>query len=462
LFVAHGGNPFEGRFLDQICRLPGQLAQAHSRAASYAVHDGRIRLAGSSGPAYASVKADGYAVQTASRIPEGRPVRIHDLANYSASEIIVASLPTRERIDLPVHKKERRMFRTFRLPESVASAAIICLVMWSIVAVFPAASAEAGRKDSSVRLAAKKGLDYLKREQRRQGYWEANGGQYKVAMTALAANALACEGSTTKRGKYAENIRRAVDYLVQNANPKTGLIGFEKDYHYMYGHGFSMLFLSQIYGEEEDVERRMELRRVLTKAVEFCGNAQTAAGGWGYVSAKDGNGFDEGSTCITQVQGLRACRNAGIPTSREIIDRAVKYIEKCTTPEGGVQYSIRGGGARPAITAAAVACLFNSGQNESKYVKKLLLYCEKHVWPGKSGHTYFGHWHYTHYYYAQVMYRLGDKKWKKYFNLISRDIIRKQSQSGGWKEGHIGPVYTTAINTTILQLDNGYLPIYQR
>ena len=34
--------------------------------------------------------------------------------------------------------------------------------------------------------------------------------------------------------------------------------------------------------------------------------------------------------------------------------------------------------------------------------------------------------------------------------------------NGAWKEGHVGPVYTTAMNATILQLDNGFLPIYQR
>ena len=85
-----------------------------------------------------------------------------------------------------------------------------------------------------------------------------------------------------------------------------------------------MLFLSQVLGEEEDEDRRAELVDVLTRAVEFTGQAQTPAGGWGYVSAKDGGGFDEGSTTITQVQGLRGCRNAGIPVPKEIIDKAVQ------------------------------------------------------------------------------------------------------------------------------------------
>lgn len=338
---------------------------------------------------------------------------------------------------------------------------LVLLVLPVVLLVGRPVSAE--RLDPAIKKAAEKALDFLAREQRRQGYWEANGGQYRVAMTALSANAMLCEGSTTTRGRFAKNVRAAVDYLIEMADPDTGRIGYKNDYHYMYGHGFSMLFLSQVFGEEEDSDRREQLQQVLTKAVVFCGNAQTTAGGWGYVSAKDGGDFDEGSTCITQVQGLRACRNAGIAVPKEIIERAIKYIEKCTTPEGGVQYSLKnGGGSRPPITAAALACLFNAGEYESEYAKKLMKFCKTHLSPsGEDAHT-FGHWHYTHYYYAQVMYRVGGEEWKSYFGTISKNILRKQSADGSWKEGHVGPVYTTAINSTILLLDNGYLPVYQR
>lgn len=338
---------------------------------------------------------------------------------------------------------------------------LVLLVLPVMLLVSRPVSAE--RLDPAIKKAAEKSLDFLAREQRRQGYWEANGGQYRVAMTALSANAMLCEGSTTTRGRFAKNVRAAVDYLIEMADPDTGRIGYKNDYHYMYGHGFSMLFLSQVFGEEEDADRREQLQQVLTKAVVFCGNAQTTAGGWGYVSAKDGGDFDEGSTCITQVQGLRACRNAGIAVPKEIIERAIKYIEKCTTSEGGVQYSLKnGGGSRPPITAAALACLFNAGEYESEYAKKLMKFCKTHLSPsGEDAHT-FGHWHYTHYYYAQVMYRVGGEEWKSYFGTISKNILRKQSADGSWKEGHVGPVYTTAINSTILLLDNGYLPVYQR
>lgn len=323
---------------------------------------------------------------------------------------------------------------------------------------------EAAKKsDPRVHRAVTRALDYLVREQRNQGYWDANGGQYRVAMTALAGTAMLAEGSTTTTGKYSRSVRKAVDYLLDVAQP-SGLIGYRDDYRYTYGHGFSMIFLSQVFGEEEDPQRREKIRNVLTKAVTFSELAQTSRGGWGYVSAKDGNDFDEGSTCVTQVQGLRACRNAGIPVGLEVIDRAKKYIEQCTTEDGGVQYSIKKqSGARPPITAAAVATLFNAGEYEGSDVNKMLEYCRQNVWPKGSGlQSSFGHWHYAHYYYSQVMYRLGDDEWEKYAKFIVSQVLPQQSPSGAWKDGHIGPVYTTAINATILQMANGYLPIYQR
>ena len=346
---------------------------------------------------------------------------------------------------------------------------VLLCVAFSVIFATPSAAlaqGEANKPDAAtqrkVKLAVSRGLDYLAGEQQRnQGYWEANGGQYRVAMTALAGLAMLSEGSTPNEGKYAKNVKAAMDYILSMSR-ENGLIGFKDDYHYTYGHGFSMLFLSQLYGEEDQIARREQIKTVLTNAVRFCANAQTSKGGWGYVSAKEGNDFDEGSTCITQVQGLRACRNAGIPVDKKIIEDAKKYIRKCTTSKGGVQYSIRGGGERPPITAAALAAMFNAGEYDSDHTRDMMKFCEKSIWPGRTGRSYYGHWHYTHFYYSQVMYRLGDKKWNDYFKFVAEQILRKQNASGAWKEGNVGPIYTTAINCIILQLDNGYLPIFQR
>jgi hypothetical protein len=308
-----------------------------------------------------------------------------------------------------------------------------------------------------------RGLDWIASTQSRLGHWSANDGRYPTAMTALAGTALLCEGSTTTQGRYSKNIRMAVDYLVSRSR-SNGLIGDPaRDDRYTYGHGYSMLFLSQVLGEEEDESRRKELIDVLNRAVNFTGKAQTAAGGWGYVSARDGNDFDEGSTTITQVQGLRGCRNAGIFVPREIIEKAIKYIQKCTLPDGAVQYSSKGGGGRPAITAAAIACLFNAGEYDSQYVPKLQAYCRRNL--SDISNQGFGHWHYAHYYYSQVLYREGGDPWVTYRDKVYGRLVGEATERGNyvyWNQGYIGPIYTTAINLTIMQLENGALPIYQR
>ncbi len=308
-----------------------------------------------------------------------------------------------------------------------------------------------------------RGLDWLAAKQSRRGSWTANESRYPTAMTALAGTALLMEGSTTSQGRHGEAIRLAVDYLVSRSRPN-GLIGDPKsDDRYTYGHGFSMLFLSQVLGEEEDERRRDELVEVLTKAVVFSGRAQTKDGGWGYVSAKDGQDFDEGSTTITQVQGLRGCRNAGIPVPREIIDKAIAYIHACTLPDGGVQYSSKGGGGRPAISAAAIASLFNAGEEDDTHVPRMLDYARRHL--GNISNNSFGHWHYAHFYYAQVMYREGEPTWESYRAQVEKRLVseaQKDRDGVYWPQGYIGNVYTTATNLVILQLDKGSLPIYQR
>jgi hypothetical protein len=300
--------------------------------------------------------------------------------------------------------------------------------------------------------------------QSRLGNWSANNGQYPTAMTALAGMGLLAEGSTTTQGKFASNLRKAVDYLVSRSR-SNGLIGDPtRDDRYTYGHGYSTMFLSQVLGEEEDEARRQELIEILTRAVKFTAQAQTSGGGWGYVSARDGSDFDEGSTTITQVQALRGCRNAGIPVPKEVIDKAIKYIQKCTGSDGGVQYSLKtGGGGRPPITAAAIACLFNAGEYDSQYVPKMMKYCDRYF--ENVGNDNDGHWHYAHYYYAQVVYREGDKKWENYRDKLYNRLANEAASDGKhyyWSQGYIGPIYTTSVNLTMLQLENAYLPLYQR
>ena len=339
------------------------------------------------------------------------------------------------------------------------------------LALSPHRQAVAANMDPKWTAAIKKGLDWVARTQSRRGSWTAGG--YPTAMTALAGTALTMGGSTTTQGPYRKQIGNAVSFLIDQAAKRTqdsekliprhnGLIGDPfSDNRYTYGHGFSMLFLSQVLGEEEYASRRDELIQVLDKAVEFSGRAQTKSGGWGYVSAEAGNNFDEGSTTITQVQGLRGCRNAGLVVPKKVIDDAVEYIYKCKNADGGISYSSRNRGtSRPAITAAALAGLYNAGDYTSEEAKEMLAYCKKQLFDLGGGNS-FGHWHYTYLYYSQVVYREGGGDWDKFRTKLYNKIVNEQDADGKWT-GNIGPIYVTACNLIMLQLEYAYLPIYQR
>lgn len=333
-------------------------------------------------------------------------------------------------------------------------------------------------------------LRWLVRNQSRDGHWEAPGGQYPVTMTALGGMGLLMEGSTIREGRFKDNIRRAADYLMKQAMPNGMLVNPNmpgESGRYMYGHGFALLFLSCVYGDEEEGERRRRLEEILVKAGKFTRDAQTRRvardgktplGGWGYISAKDGNNFDEGSVTITQVQALRAARNAGIKVPGEAITDAVNYLKESTNAEGGVIYSLAGGGGgdgRPALTAAAISCGFSAGDYNSPLVKKWFQFCKRRVPMLGSGR--FGHDEYTHYYYAQAMYMLGDDGWAKLFpgdapgervtwsqyRKSTFDYLKRTQQpDGSWTGGHVGPIFITSVHLTILQLDKAVLPIYQR
>lgn len=312
--------------------------------------------------------------------------------------------------------------------------------------------------------AIQKGLDALARTQARDGSWRAGnagmgamGGQYPCAMTSLAGLALMAGSSTPHQGRHAVNVRRAVDYVLGCASP-TGLVGKLDDEgaRPMYAHGFGTMFLAQAYGMETDSVRQAQIARVLRRAVQLTGQAQSKAGGWLYTPDAQS---DEGSVTITQIQGLRACRNAGIKVPREIIDRACKYIADCANPDGGISYSLSSrGSSRPAITAAAVATLYNAGSYDNPIALKALEYLKKH---GGSQNN-MGHHFYHTLYMSQAMWFSSEENWKTWFPKIREEMLTKQQQNGTWNGDGVGEVYGTSLALLILQLPYRSLPILQR
>ncbi len=327
-----------------------------------------------------------------------------------------------------------------------------------------------------------KALEFLARTQRHDGSWlaESHYRSYSATMTSLAGLALMANGSTAEEGPYARHLSRAIDYVLRQARDKDGLIAGSGSAESMYDHGFSMLFLAQCYGTEINATYEQRIHDVLTKAVILTAKSQSNlgkrhryAGGWYYRPGDSAQrNQDEGSVTVTQLQALRACRNAGIKVPKSTIARAVEYLRYCQGADGGIRYSARtrGGGGRPAISAAALACFYAAGVYdrqaggagpEAQMVERLWNYLREYGDPSPDRAGWYGHWDYMHFYYAQAMYQRGGEQWNTYYRTIEKRLRSTQKVDGSWSGG-VGSVYRTSIAAIILQLPYGYLPICQR
>lgn len=303
--------------------------------------------------------------------------------------------------------------------------------------------------------AIKKGLDWLAKTQSSEGGW-GDMGNNDVALTALAGLAFLANGSTPKRGPYADHVSRAVSYLLNRSDPATGLIAATNG-SLMHCHGYAMLFLGEVYGMEVLPEHRDRIRTVLRRAIKLTAESQSPPGGWFYAP---GQADDEGSVTVTQVEGLRACRNAGITVPIQTINKALEYLKKSQNPDGSIRYKLSNpGGGSAALTAAGLVCFYSLGDYSSDNVKRGLKFLSQKAPNGTLERS--GHFFYAHLYAAQAFYLAGDPYWSAYWKSTSKMLCQTQSPDGMWV-GEIAPAFDTAVACIILQIPYRYLPILQK
>jgi hypothetical protein len=314
--------------------------------------------------------------------------------------------------------------------------------------------------------AVSQGHAFLAARQNKNGSFGS--GQVPVATTSLAGLSFLAGGNVPGRGRYADQVKGAVKYLLDCQRysrrgyiSEPGLAGSSR----MHGHGYATLFLAEVLGTTGGLTGDLDadaLHKSVQKAVRLIESSQSRDGGWYYQPAPQG---DEGSVTVTQVQALRSARNAGIKVSKTTIDRAVDYIRKSANPDGGIRYSLTSGGSNSsfALTAAGVSVMNYLGEYDMPQIERGLKYLTLGMKGKTMGRRPRGQFKsYEDFYATLAFYQAGGEHWSAHWPKLRSDIInRRSTRDGSWTDTY-GTEFGTAFATLTLQIPSQYLPIFQR
>ena len=299
-----------------------------------------------------------------------------------------------------------------------------------------------------------KSLAYLLRNQvksgRNQGAFGNGGYAGGVATASLAGLAMMCGGHAPGQGKFGKAIDRCVAFVLKNVRDTGYIAKSDNSNENMYGHGFSMLFLSQAYG----MTQKPEIGKKLRKAVELTCSTQSKEGGWRYQPRKSDADL---SITVCQIMGLRGARDAGIDVPDDVRKLCIDYVKRSQNKNGSFRYTLRGGHSTFAMTAAGVTSLYSSGIYEGEQIESALKYLKKFK---PSGGNRSSHYFYSNYYAVQAMWHAGGEYWNTWYPAIRDELVKSQSADGSWSFSEAQPPFGAAMGGIILQMPLNYVPVF--
>ncbi|MCH2211403.1 MAG: squalene--hopene cyclase [Fuerstiella sp.] len=308
-----------------------------------------------------------------------------------------------------------------------------------------------------------RGLEWLTNNQTDQGNWpgsQSGHGAGDTGICGMAVMVFLASGEDPNFGRYRENIRRTLRYMIQQQQTSTGYLPGS-----MYQHGFAMLGLAEAYGAvDEDLMQQGQndtQQRTIGQALELAVRCAVTAqsknrwGGWRYTPESTDS---DTSVSGAVLMGLLAARNAGIPVSDECIDRALGYFQQMTSKQGGVGYSGGVGGLGGSKNLQAISSLVMSigrrkDLDEYQAVSRQVINNIEH---NEAGYPF-----YFRYYMAQALFQADFDAWKNWNSKTVHRLKSMQNKDGSFQSGH-GQAYGTAMSMLALALNYRLLPVYER
>jgi hypothetical protein len=308
-----------------------------------------------------------------------------------------------------------------------------------------------------------------KRQDEDGGYAETLSGRNgSVVQAALAGLAWLAGGSDLTKGPYANDVKRAFEFVKANVGSESGeehpSVGANWN-QTNWGWAHAAIFLGELQQRSPDAGVLEELRRCADRIAKN----QEASGGWahgpggpnalGYVELNIVSGL--------AVLGMGEAREAGWTVPDDVLTKGRRYIEESSGGDGGVGYSTnkgQQGQGNIGRTAAAWMGYTALGLRREKWTAKMATYVTQHA-----GDVFGGNASLMQHFLLSGLasQALGGDAAKAYWDVAETNLVLARAPDGSfqsrpWHESlqmgsnsdvAFGEVWTTACWTLVLCAD---------
>ena len=325
---------------------------------------------------------------------------------------------------------------------------------------------------ASTEAAVQKGLEWLARNQKRDGSWSLAGPfssgvskdlDNETAATAMALLAFQGAGNTHQVGRFKKNVTRGWKWLME-LQDGSGCF-FQAGYynHRFYTQGQCSIAICELYGMSKDPKYKEPAQ----KAIDYCLRTQSAEGGWRYSPNND----SDVSVTGWIVMALQSAKMAGLEVPEESLRHVGRFLDSAAQ-EDGSRYSYQPkSDVRLSMTAEALLMREYLGwkRDDPRLVAgmKWITSSENLINYNNNRDVYF--WYYA----TQAAHHIEGEYWKRWNNVMRQAVPKQQvargGEAGSWDPdrpsrdqwgNHGGRLYVTCLSIYMLEVYYRHLPLY--
>ncbi len=310
------------------------------------------------------------------------------------------------------------------------------------------------------------GLQWLKRNQQRNGSWSMRGPygdtaitENRTAATAMALLAFLGDGNTHKSGEYADEVDKGIKFLLQQQDRSGFMAKSARGHEKMYAQAQATIALCELYGMTKD----SWLRPRAQLAIDFAEQAQSEIGGWRYEPKFDAD------TSVTGwfVMALQSGRSAELDVNESLLRRVSGFLDSVSSYDGAAYSYQARGNPSPAMTAEGLLCRQYLGwtRDNPSMERGIWALLEDSPFSIRDGDVYY--WYYA----TQVLHHFGGSPWRLWNEKMREQLpaaqVKSGKEAGSWAPQrdtwgrNYGRLYTTCLSLYCLEVYYRHMPLYK-